>query len=113
MNPEKWEDLLDLVEEKFGIDDHHTENFVVEETHDGKQIMGEKEVLEFNGPLGKTRVERTSQPKLVDKKVMASKRIGSKSVIDYVYSPTEKSEHIKFYRWDETTGQWTEIKNLI
>lgn len=113
MNPEKWEDLIDLVEEKFGIDDHHTESFVVEETHDGKQIMGEKEVLEFNGPLGKTRVERTSQPKLMDKKVMASKRIGSKSVIDYVYSPTEKSEHIKFYHWEEAMGQWTEIKNLI
>jgi len=113
MSPEKWEELIYLVEEKFGIDDRHTESFVVEETHDGKQIMGEREVVEFCGPLGKTKMEKTSQPKLIDKRVMASKRIGSRSVIDYVYSPTEKSEHVKFYRWDEATGQWAEIRDLI
>lgn len=113
MNPNKWEDLIYLVEEKFGIDDRHTESFIIEETHDGKQIVGEKEVIEFNGPLGKTRMEKISQPKLVDQKIMASKRIGSKSVIDRVYSPTEKSEHIKFYRWDEAAGQWAEITNMI
>ena len=113
MSPEKWGDLIYLVEEKFGIDDRHSENFIVEETHEGKQIMGEREAVEFTGPMGKTKIERTSQPKLIDKKIISSKRIGSRSVIDYVYSPTERSEHVKFYRWDQVGGQWSEIKDLI
>ena len=113
MSPEKWADLIYLVEEKFCIDDRHSESFIVEETHEGKQIMGERETIEFTGPMGKTRIERTSQPKLIDKKIISSKRIGSKSVVDYVYSPSERSEHIKFYRQEQTSGQWSEIKDLI
>jgi len=113
MNPKKWEEIIYLIEEKFGLAKHQTENFLVDETHDGQQIMGQKEIIEFRGPMGQIRVEKISQPKLIDKKVLASRRIGGKSVVDYVYSPEEKSEYIKFYRLDPTTQQWNEIKNLI
>lgn len=111
MNPNKWEEIIYQIEEKFGIDNHQTENFVVAEQHDGRKIMGQKEIIEFNGPLGKMKLEKVSQPKVIDKKVLSSRRIGGKAAVDYVYSEDEKSEYIKIYRLDEISQQWIEMVN--
>ncbi|MDD2646583.1 MAG: hypothetical protein PHV78_01910 [Patescibacteria group bacterium] len=113
MNTNKWEEIIYLIEEKFGIDAKSEEDFLVEETHDGRKITGRKEVVEFTGPMGKTRIEKISQPKLVDKKVLSNKRIGGKAVIDYVFSDNEVSERVNFYRFDDAAGNWIEIKNII
>lgn len=110
MNPNKWEDIIYQIEEKFGIDDRRTEDFVVSETHTGEKIMGQKEIVEFSGAMGKTRMEKISQPKIMDKKVLSSKRIGGKAAVDYVYDPVEKTEYIKIYKWDEGAQDWIEAQ---
>jgi len=111
MHANKWEEIIYQIEEKFGIDNHRTEDFVVAEQHTGEKIMGQKEIVEFKGPLGKIKLEKISQPKIIDKKVLTSRRIGGKAVVDYIFSTEEKTEYIKIYRWDESTQNWTEIKN--
>jgi hypothetical protein len=109
MNPNKWDDIIFQIEEKFGIEKHFFEDFVVAEQSDGKKIMGKKEIIEFKGPLGKMRIEKISRPKIIDKKVLASRRIGSKAVVEYIYSNEEFVDQIKIYRFDDATNNWQEI----
>lgn len=108
----KWEEIIFKIEEKFGIGSRRIEDFVVAEQHSGEKIMGQKEIVEFEGPLGKIKLEKISQPKVLDKKVLSSKRIGGKAVIDYIYSTEDKNEFIKIYKWDDSTNQWVEISNI-
>lgn len=108
MNSNKWERLVFLAEEKFGIDKREEEEIEVGEHSDGTKVIGKKEIVEFKGPLGEIRVEKISRPKVIDKKVLSTKRIGGKVAIDYVYSPTEKTEEIKIYSQDQE-GEWQEI----
>lgn len=112
MNPNKWEEIIYQIEEKFGLNDRRIEDFVVAEKFNGEKIMGQKEIIEFKGPMGKMRLEKVSQPKVLDKRVLTSRRIGGKAAVDYIYSQEEKVEYIKIYKWDENNQQWTEVTNL-
>ena len=51
------------------------------------------EFIEFDGPLGKMRLEFITKPKVLDKKTLYSGRIGSDVKVDYVYSE-DNSYHI-------------------
>jgi len=63
MNPSKWENLIFLAEEKFGIDKEHKEEFEVAELFNGEKIIGQRETVEFESPLGRIKLEKTSRPK--------------------------------------------------
>jgi len=108
MNPSKWEKLVFLAEENFGIDKKEKQEIEVDELSNGEKIMGEEEIIEFKSPLGKIRIEKISRPKVVDKKVLRAKRIGSNAVVDYVYSPDEKTVEMKIFKQAED-GEWQEI----
>lgn len=108
ISPNKWENLVFLAEEKFGIDKRYKEKFEVAETSSGKKIMGEKEIVEFKSPLGRIRLEKVSRPKVIDKKVLHAKRIGSRVAVDFVYSDEEKVVELKIYK-QGPNGAWEEI----
>ena len=108
MNPNKWENLIYLAEEKFGIDKQYAEDFVVAETSMGKKIMGRKEIVEFNSPLGRIRLEKVSRPRVIDKKVLHTKRIGGKTAVDFVYSEEDLVVEIKIYK-QKSDADWEEI----
>lgn len=109
MNPEKWENLIFLIEEKFGIKNRYQEEIEVAVASDGKSIKGQKEVVEFSSPQGLMKLEKISRPKITDKRVLATKRIGGKVAIDYVYSTEEKTYQFKVYKWNETQKEWEEV----
>lgn len=108
MNSSKWENLIFLAEEKFGIDKKYKEEFEVAELSTGEKIMGQRQIVEFQGPLGRIRLEKNSRPKIIDKKVLHTKRIGGRVVVDFVYSEEEKVENLKIYRFKN--DQWVEIR---
>ena len=107
MNTEKWEKIIYQIEEKFGVDRHEFEDFVVGETLQGKKIMGKKEIVEFKSPFGKMKFEKITKPKIIDKKILTSKRIGGRAAVDYIWSDTEESSFIKIYK--EDNGVWGEV----
>ena len=109
MNPSKWENLIFLAEEKFGIDKEYKEEFEVAELFNGEKIIGERQIVEFESPLGQIKLEKTSRPKVIDKKILHTKRIGGRVAVDFVYSDEEKVEELKIYRLDND-NQWVEIK---
>ena len=65
--------------------------------------------VEFNSPLGRTRLEFIEKPIVLDKKTTYSHRGGSDTGVEYVYSQTEKSARLAVYKWDDDNGDWLEI----
>ena len=102
MNAEKWGEIIDLVQDKFGIIDK------------GKEALdpgpGEGEFLIFEGPIGKMKVVREIKPVVLDRKVHSSRRVGSTTTEEFVYSDTEKYEKLKAYNWSDEDQVWVEME---
>jgi hypothetical protein len=104
MTIEKWQSIKGNIKDKFPVEDEGKSHI---EEEGGVDI----EYIIFNGPLGKMRLEFIVQPVILDKKTTYSKRIGSETKVDYVYSENEKSTLLKAYKWDETQEEWVEIES--
>lgn len=102
MTDQRWQEIKALIEEKFEV--------LKSETLPLEESPGTIEIIEFLGPKGSTRLERTNQPLVIDKKVLSSKRIGSKPVVEYVYSPTERAHKFKVFMWSEEKNDWMELE---
>lgn len=109
MTRDRWEEIVNLVEAKFVVETKETK----EDDFDRSVI----ELLIFEAPMAKIKLEFVSKPKVIDKKVSYSNRVGAGSQIEYIYSPTDKVERLLVYRWDEVTSNWlpmsTEAMNLF
>ena len=109
MHLDKWQNIKALVETKFGFDRYDKEVFEIGENDKGQVVTGDREIVEFDGPMGKIKLEFDIKPVVIDKKVFNSARIGSDSKVAYVYSEDEKSYKMRVYKINDTTGQWDEI----
>lgn len=99
MNDEKWYSLLEDLEERLGFEDR------------GKGTGRARAVIEwvvFQGPQGRMKLERTTRPVVIDRKVQYSKRIGGDVEEELVFSETEKSHRVALYRWRDGVG-WDEV----
>lgn len=106
MTEERWEQIVGQIKdnEKLELIDERCEDLPEEAG------PGSVEIIEFIGPLGKMKLERTTQPLIIDKKVLGSRRIGSDSTIEYKYSDTEKVHRFTAYRMDPDDEIWVEMK---
>ncbi len=103
MNDERWGDLLDNLEERFG-EIGKTSEHRAHEDDVGNKTDELVERVEFNSPLGHLRIERVSRPKVLDRKAHYHKGAGVAKV-EYVTSETEKSHKLNVYKKDEA-GEW-------
>lgn len=103
MTEERWQEIVSTIEENFKVEDRG----VKEVEEDG----GEKiEFIIFAGPLGRMKVEWTTRPRVIDKKTTYANRIGSSVRVDYIYSPDEKIQKFKAYKWAEEQNDWLELE---
>jgi hypothetical protein len=102
MNLEKWQDILGNIKDNFKYENESEEHL---DDEGGVDVHS----IEFQGPLGRMRLEYISKPVILDKKTTYSKRIGSETQVDYVYSDTEKSGKLMIYKWDESQDDWVEV----
>ncbi len=102
MQIEKWENIVGQIKDRFEVEDSGSQHL---EDEGGVDI----EYIVFSSPLGKVRLEYVTKPVILDKKTTFSKRIGSETSVEYVYSKEEKSHQFSAYRWDEAEGDWAEI----
>lgn len=108
MNDEKWEDLKEKISTK-GIELHEkTEDATTFDDLENK-IPGKKEILEFSTEIGKIKIERTSRPKILDKKAHYHKGTGGQAKLEYVLSKDELSHKIDIFRWDEDMSKWSPL----
>lgn len=103
MNIEKWQDITNLIKDKFEIEDEGEEE--LEDILDGKI-----EFIIFSGPLGRMRLEYITKPVILDKKTIGSKRIGSDTAVQYIYSDTEVANIFKAYKWNADSEMWEEME---
>lgn len=106
MNDEKWERLVDNIDSKFGIESFKKEDVYRILDNGEKKKHGFKEVVIFNGMKGKMKVERTSKPTLLDKKVYYSGK-KSDSRVEYIYSDAQFMHKVVGYKWNGK--DWEEI----
>jgi hypothetical protein len=102
MTREKWETIKGKVMDAMEVTDKGSEHY---DEEGGVDI----DFIEFNSPLGKTRLEFLERPVVLDKKTVYSHRGGSDTGVEYVYSPTEKSARLIVYKWDDDANDWLEI----
>jgi len=102
MHEKKWDALLDKIEKLFGFLDHE-----IEEIPERQMTI---ETAVFDGASGRMKLERTVKPLLLEKKVTFSKRIGSESDVEYIYSEDETVDIVKFYKWDKLRHEWKQIE---
>jgi hypothetical protein len=102
MDDEKWQDIIGRIKDDFEVIENGTKDL--------EQGPGNVEYIIFNGPLGKMKLERTTRPLVLDKKGLGSRRIGSQSSVEYIYSDTEKTHSFKAFKWEESQNDWLEME---
>jgi len=102
MRPEKWKDIIGNIKDSFQVEDEGS-------THLDDEGGIDIEYIVFKGPLGRMRLEYITKPVVLDKKTTYSKRIGSETKVDYVYSEDEKANILNAYKWDEDKEDWVEM----
>lgn len=103
MTDERWENLIGQIKDNFEVTNQRTEDLPPEAG------PGTVEIIEFIGPLGQMKLERTTQPLVIDKRTIGSRRIGSETKVEYIYSDTEKVHKFAAYRFDSNDGIWVEM----
>lgn len=101
MNLEKWEQIRLMAKDKFEI-----LNEVEEEGVDG---IGKVHIIEFEGPIGRIKLEFVTKPRILDKKTTYSNRIGSDVKVDYVYSEDEETYQLNAFKWNDAEEVWQDI----
>ena len=102
MTPEKWQTIVGNIKDKFSVEDNGNVHL---DDEGGVDI----EFIEFHGPLGRMRLEYVSKPVILDKKTTYSRRIGSETKVDYIYSEEDKSHQMMAYKWSDEKDDWEEI----
>ncbi|MFA6410072.1 MAG: hypothetical protein WCW26_00640 [Candidatus Buchananbacteria bacterium] len=104
MTEEKWQGIIGQIKDKFKLVDQRIEDLPEDAG------PGTVEIVEFEGPLGQMKLERTTQPLVINKRTIGSKRIGSTATVEYIYSDTEKVHKFKAYRLDPDNNVWMEME---
>lgn len=102
MLPEKWENLVGDIKDKFEVEDCGSEHL---DERGGVDV----EHITFKSPIGRVKLEFTTKPVVLDKKIVFSRRIGSGSGEEYVYSKDEKTSRMTAFKWDMNARDWIEI----
>jgi hypothetical protein len=102
MNIDRWKDIIANIKDNFQVEDSGKEHI---EDDGGVDV----EYIVFTSSQGKFRLEFVCKPVILDKKTTFSKRIGSETTVEYVYSDTEKNQHLIAYRWSDSEDDWQEI----
>jgi hypothetical protein len=111
MTDEKWDNLIFMVDRQFGILEKRTEPIL--EQAEAEQVVkrGDKEILIFDTPGGKMKLERSSRPLVLDKKYHYHKTAGTGAQVEYVYSSTEKTHSLDAFR--EVDGEWQRVETAL
>lgn len=103
MTPEKWQNIRGNIKDFFAVEDEGSLHLPDDGGIDIEYIV-------FKGPLGRMRLEFVSQPVVLDKKTTYSRRIGSETKVEYVYSADERSTVLHAYKWSDGDDDWVEIE---
>ena len=79
----------------------------------GDSAFEKKETLEFDGLLGRMKIELITRPIVVEKKTNFSRRAGSDVAVTYIYSDKEETTKFQVYKLDEDNDSWIEVEESM
>ena len=94
MSDKAWEDLVDLIDQKFTVDKTESAELPLE---DEPKLKKTTQSIYFEKDNIKFKIERSVGPKIIDKKTFYSGQ-GVASHAKYIYDPGETSSKVVFYR---------------
>jgi len=94
MSDKGWDDLINLIDEKYGID---SSDRLSEKLEDDGALKKTIERIDFEKDNIKYRIERVTSPAIIDKKTHYHQK-GSADRVQYVYDPEETSTKVLFYK---------------
>lgn len=109
MDQEKWSEIKDMVKEKFEVLEEQKEEITYPNAKGVEEKHGEREILIFEGPEGKMKLEFEDKELIVDKKTHYTHRGGS-GTTEFIFSPDERSYVLNAYQWFEATKDWEKIQ---
>lgn len=102
MDDERWDDIVDLIDERFGIDSTEKTQTA---RRDGSPEW--RETVVFNVKGRRMKLERVSRPRVLDVKTFyARRRAGNASREEVTYSETERTHSVTLYEW---SNGWQEV----
>ncbi len=104
MNDRAWEELIDLIDNKYEVDVSDRREEALE---DNKKLKQTIESIGFEKDNIKYKIERITSPRVVDKKTFYSGQ-GTANRLQYVYDPEETSTKVYFYK-QLPDGNYNEI----
>lgn len=103
MSDHAWEELLDVIDQRYGIISHQTEKRPLPDNHELEATVTS---VIFHKADQEYKFERTISPRIIDKKSYYH-RSGGANRIENIYDPTETSNKVILYR--KTSDDWVEI----
>ena len=103
MTQERWEEIVGMIKDRFTVLDERTEGL------DAEDGPGSVQTIEFEGPAGRMQLTWTTRPRVIDKKALGSRRIGSQTGVQYIYSETEQVHRFQAFRWDAAQQNFVEM----
>ena len=107
MTEEKWQDIKGMAKDKFKILEEKTEPLELKTGLTETQEIGTKEVLVFQSPIGKVKLEYHVKPVVLERKEHYSRRMGATANTEYVLSNNEFVRRMEAYKWED--DQWQKI----
>ncbi|MEI7818841.1 MAG: hypothetical protein WCI47_01855 [bacterium] len=103
MNQRGWEDLVDLIDQKFELKNHKK---TTEPLPDNPRYNRLVDSIWFDKKGESYRVDRVTQPGIANTKSHYAHR-GTASRVEHEYSSDDTVSHVTFYRQNES-GEWIE-----
>lgn len=104
MNERGWEELVDLIDQKFIIAAHNKFEEVLEDNHKLKRTIDR---IEFEKAGDSYRIDRVTAPMIVERKTFYH-RSGTQNHAQNVYDPDETSSRVFFLK--QVGSEWIEVK---
>ena len=104
MNQRGWEDLVDLIDQKYGLDNHKK---TTEPLPDNPRLERMVDAVWFEKAGEAYKIERISQPAVAGTKTHYAHR-GVASHVEHTYDTDEMVSRVVFYR-KGTGGDWQEV----
>lgn len=104
MNQRGWEDLVDLIDQRYGLDNHKKSVEALPENHRLEQTV---DAIWFEKGDESYKIERITRPAVTGTKTHYAHR-GVASHVEHTYDDAETVSKVVFYKQDQA-GTWQEV----
>lgn len=102
MTQDRWKEVQETLRNQFEIE------------YEGEEEMvpgpGTMEVMEFEGPMGFMRVEYSSRPRTLGRKVSGSRRSNAQQHEQMIYDASDVVHHMSVHTWNDDEEKWVPVE---